>query len=171
LKEELVTSAKILESILDAFSKNGIPAMLLNSQLPVINKLINDYLSDVADFKIKFQTEVGINTLDIFLQDDKSTRVIELASGMEKMISSLAIRAALMELTPLPKLDSLIIDEGFDALDQNNLGNVVKLLFKLKEKFKAVFVITHIQSLKEYMDQIIEISQNEETKQSKISYH
>jgi len=171
LKEELVTSAKILESILDAFSKNGIPAMLLNSQLPVINKLINDYLSDVADFKIKFQTEVGVNTLDIFLQDDKSTRVIELASGMEKMISSLAIRAALMELTPLPKLDSLIIDEGFDALDQNNLGNVVKLLFKLKEKFKAVFVITHIQSLKEYMDQIIEISQNEETKQSKISYH
>lgn len=171
LKEELVSSSKILESILDAFSKNGIPAMLLNSQLPVINKLINDYLSDVVDFKIKFQTEVGVNTLDIFLQDEKSTRVIELASGMEKMISSLAIRAALMELTPLPKLDSLIIDEGFDALDQNNLGNVVKLLYKLKDKFKAVYVITHIQSLKEYMDQIIEISQNSETKQSKIQYH
>jgi exonuclease SbcC len=90
---------------------------------------------------------------------------------MEKMISSLVIRAALMQLTPLPKLDSLIIDEGFDALDQNNLGNVVKLLYKLKEKFKAIYVITHIQSLKEYMDQIIEISQNADTKQSKIDYH
>jgi len=170
-KEELVKKVKLLESILDAFSKNGIPAMLLNSQLPIINKLINDYLADVVDFKLKFQTEVGVNTLDIFIEDEKSTRIIELASGMEKMISSLVIRAALMQLTPLPKLDSLIIDEGFDALDQNNLGNVVKLLYKLKEKFKTIYVITHIQSLKEYMDQIIEISQNAETKQSKIDYH
>lgn len=170
-KEELLKKAKLLESILDAFSKNGIPAMLLNSQLPIINKLINDYLDGVTDFKLKFQTEVGVNTLDIFIEDEKSTRVIELASGMEKMISSLVIRAALMQLTPLPKLDSLIIDEGFDALDQNNLGNVVKLLYKLKEKFKAIYVITHIQSLKEYMDQIIEISQNADTKQSKIDYH
>lgn len=171
LKEISYKKMKLLESVLEAFSKNGIPAMLLNTQLPIINNLVNSYLQDNVDFKLKFETEVGVNTLDIFIEDSKSKRVIELASGMEKMVSSLAIRAALMELTPLPKLDSLIIDEGFDALDQNNLANVVKILFKLKEKFKAIYVITHIPSLKEYMDQIIEINQDTKTLQSYVRYN
>jgi len=171
VKEISYKKMKLLESILEAFSKNGIPAMLLNSQLPIINNLVNSYLQDNVDFKLKFETEVGVNTLDIFIEDNKSKRMIELASGMEKMVSSLAIRAALMELTPLPKLDSLIIDEGFDALDQNNLGNVVKILCKLKEKFKAIYVITHIPSLKEYMDNIIEINQDPKTLQSFVRYN
>jgi exonuclease SbcC len=170
-KEAAYTKMKQLESILEAFSKNGIPAMLLNSQLPIINNLVNHYLNGAVDFKLKFETEVGVNTLDIFIEDAKSKRVIELASGMEKMVSSLAIRAALMELTPLPKLDSLIIDEGFDALDQNNLSNVVKILFKLKDKFKTIFVITHIPTLKEYMDEIIEINQEPKTMQSYVRYN
>jgi DNA repair exonuclease SbcCD ATPase subunit/DNA repair exonuclease SbcCD nuclease subunit len=161
---------EILETILAAFSKNGIPAMLLNTQLPSINKIVNDYLSGIVDFKLKFVTEVGVNTLDIYIEDTKPRRVIELASGMEKMISSLAVRAALMQLTPLPKLDSLIIDEGFEALDEANLQNVIKMLNKLKQNFRSIIVITHIPLLKEYMDKIIEIQVDNETHQSKILY-
>ena len=170
-KEELQKEMEVLESILNAFSKNGIPALLLNTQLPIINKIVNDYLSGVVDFKLNFHTEVGVNTLEIYIQDENPRRVIELASGMEKMISSLAIRAALMQLTPLPKLDSIIIDEGFEALDSVNMNNVLKMLDKLKSNFRAVIIITHIPALKEYMDKILEIKVDSETKQSKIVYN
>ena len=170
-KENLQKEMDVLESILNAFSKNGIPAMALTTQLPIINKIVNDYLSGVVDFKLNFHTEVGVNTLEIYIQDENPKRVIELASGMEKMISSLAIRAALMQLTPLPKLDSIIIDEGFEALDSVNMNNVLKMLDKLKTNFRSVIIITHIPTLKEYMDKILEIKVDTETKQSKIVYN
>jgi exonuclease SbcC len=170
-KENLQKEMDVLESILNAFSKNGIPAMALTTQLPIINKIVNDYLSGVVDFKLNFHTEVGVNTLEIYIQDENPKRVIELASGMEKMISSLAIRAALMQLTPLPKLDSIIIDEGFEALDSVNMNNVLKMLDKLKSNFRSVIIITHIPALKEYMDKILEIKVDTETKQSKIVYN
>ena len=43
---------------------------------------------------------------------------------MEKMISSLAIRVALINVSSMSKTNSLIIDEGFGTLDELNLKHV-----------------------------------------------
>ena len=47
---------------------------------------------------------------------------LELTSGMEKFISSLAIRVALINVSNLPRPNFLAIDEGFGTLDSENLN-------------------------------------------------
>ena len=80
-----------------------------------------------------------------------------MASGMEKMISSLAIRVALLNISSLPKPDIMIIDEGFGTLDENRITACNLLLTSLKKWFKNILVITHVDGIKDVADNVIEI--------------
>lgn len=156
-REQLAKELKVLESVQAAFHRNGIPALVLKTQLPAINQEIETVLAGLVDFKIIFETEPGSNTLDILIEDSHSRRPLELGSGMEKMIASIAIRVALINLSSLPKADVFIIDEGFNALDEEHVGKCLELLQGLKQHFKTILVISHMQRVKEASDAIIEI--------------
>jgi len=78
----------------------------------------------------------------------------------EKMISSLAIRVALLNISSLPKPDILIVDEGFGALDENRVTACNLLLTSLKKWFKNILVITHVDGIKDVADNLIEIGKN-----------
>jgi exonuclease SbcC len=95
--------------------------------------------------------------MDVFIDYGDSKRIIELASGMEKMISSLAIRVALINVSSLPKSSMLIIDEGFGSLDETNLEACGRLLHSLKKSFKNILVISHIDQIKDIVDNTIDI--------------
>ena len=88
---------------------------------------------------------------------DKQRRFIELASGFERMLSALAIRVALIELSSLPKLTTLIIDEGFGVLDENHITTIGRMFDSLRTKFKNILVISHVDSIKDMADHIIDI--------------
>ena len=60
--------------------------------------------------------------MDIYINYGDSRRIIELASGMEKMMAALAIRVALINISSLPKTSMLMIDEGFGSLDETNFS-------------------------------------------------
>jgi exonuclease SbcC len=83
-----------------------------------------------------------------------------MASGMEKMMSSLAIRAALIEISAIHKSDLFIIDEGFGALDDTNIEACARLLTSLKRNFRNMLIISHVDSIKDIVDNVIEISSN-----------
>ena len=51
----------------------------------------------------------------------------------------------------------MIIDEGFSCMDENNLSNMQTLFDKLKEIFKYVIIISHIDDLKNKCDQYMYI--------------
>lgn len=148
---------KIYESVQQAFSKNGIPAMVLKTQLPAINMELAKLLDNVVDFKVSLETDVSSNVMDVYIEDGHSRRIIELASGMEKMICSLALRVALINLSSLSRPDIFIIDEGFGTLDQESLIKCMEMLSMFKSYFKSVMVITHVDPIKEVADKIIEI--------------
>jgi DNA repair exonuclease SbcCD ATPase subunit/DNA repair exonuclease SbcCD nuclease subunit len=157
---KIIEEQKVYDSIVQAFSKNGIPAYVLKNKLPEINAELNNILAGIVSFRIFLETEVGSNTLDVFIEDKDSRRVIELASGMEKMIASLAIRVALISLSSLPKPDIFIIDEGWGVLDANNVGKVLELLQSIKTRFKSMIVISHIDAVKEVANSMITIYDN-----------
>jgi len=148
---------KVYESIQQAFSKNGIPAMVLKTQLPAINFELTKILDNIVDFKVTLETDITSNVMDVYIEDGHSRRIIELASGMEKMICSLALRVALINLSSLSRPDILIIDEGFGALDEESTIKCMELLTVLKSYFKTVLVITHVNPIKEIADRIIEV--------------
>jgi DNA repair exonuclease SbcCD ATPase subunit/predicted phosphodiesterase len=149
---------KLLELLQGAVSKNGIPAMVLERQLPLVNDHINNVLAGVVDFKVFLETTVGSNTLNIYLQEGETKRVIEVCCGMEQTIASIAIRVALLSLTTLPKPDFFILDEAFGPLDPSNLAKCSNLLTSLKDRFKMVIMVTHIQAMKEIMDDVVEVT-------------
>jgi exonuclease SbcC len=91
---------------------------------------------------------------------EKGTNPVELASGAEKTLISLAFRAVMWSISSLPKVSMLILDETFGALEEDSLGLTMKMLEYLKNYFEYIFVITHDASLKGGVDNIIYIEKD-----------
>ena len=148
---------KLYDMFIQATSKRGIPVQLLYSLLPKINSEILKILQGVVDFTIELEADLKSNAMDIYINYGDSRRIVELASGMEKMMASLAIRVALINISTLPKTNMLIIDEGFGALDETNLESCGKLLASFKKLFKNIIIVSHIDAIKDIVDNSIEI--------------
>jgi DNA repair exonuclease SbcCD ATPase subunit len=159
---------RIYEKLLAAYGKNGIPLMILATELPKINAEISKILHGVTGFTVILEADPESNDLEVYLDYGDSQRPIELGSGMEKMMASLAIRVALINISSLPKTDILVIDEGFGALDDANVEACNRLLSALKRYFKAILVISHVDGVKEAVDGMIEIGK--EGKDSHVCY-
>jgi DNA repair exonuclease SbcCD ATPase subunit len=93
--------------------------------------------------------------------DEDKYWVLELASGMEKFISSLAIRIALTNISQLPRPNFLIIDEGWGSLDAENLNSVSMLLDYLKTQFEFIILISHVDQIKEVADIMLELKKDD----------
>ena len=74
------------------------------------------------------------------------------------MMSALAIRVALINVSSLPKGDILIIDEGFGSLDGANIEACGRFLESLKKWFRCILVISHVDAVKDGVDNVIEIT-------------
>ena len=146
------------DMLIQAHSKRGIPVQLLYALLPKINSEISKILQGVVNFTIELEADLDSNAMDIYINYGDSRRIVELASGMEKMMASLAIRVALINISTLPKTNMLIIDEGFGALDETNLESCGKLLSSFKKWFRNIIIISHIDAIKDIVDNSIEIT-------------
>ena len=151
---------KTYDMIAQAVSRRGIPVQIIHSLLPKINAEIAKILNGVVGFTVELEADLESNAMDIYINYGDSRRIIELGSGMEKMMSSLAIRVALINCSTLPKTNILMIDEGFGALDETNLESCGKLLQSLKKWFKNILIISHIDAIKDIVDNTIEIRKN-----------
>jgi DNA repair exonuclease SbcCD ATPase subunit/DNA repair exonuclease SbcCD nuclease subunit len=157
------------ELLLSAFSKKGIPAQIILEQLPVINAEIASLLHGICDFTLVLESDSAATNMDIYIDYGDSRRLIELGSGMEKIISSLAIRVALNNISSLPKNNTLIIDEGFGSLDETQLETCTRFLTSLKKRFKNIIVISHIEAVKDMVDNLLEITKDKK-KNSHVYY-
>ena len=84
-----------------------------------------------------------------------------MASGAEKTIAAMAIRLALLSVSNLPKSNVFILDEPGTALDAENLEGFVRILDMVKSYFKVVILISHLDSLKDCADMIINIEKKD----------
>ena len=156
--ESLLTDWRVYGLIMNAVNKKGIPLQILSSQLPKINYEISKILQGVVGFTVELEADQNSNAMDIYINYGDSRRVIECGSGMEKMVSSLAIRVALINISSLPKTDLLMIDEGFGALDEMNIEACNRLLESLKKWFRTIIVISHIDAVKDAVVNVLEIT-------------
>ena len=157
--KELMSQWRIYDLFMTAVSKKGIPLQIITSQLPVINAEISKILQDVVGFTVELDADPGSNAMDIYINYGDSRRIIECGSGMEKMMASLAIRVALINISSLPKTNLLVIDEGFGALDAANVEACNRLLQSLKRWFRNILVISHVDGVKDVVDSVLDIRQ------------
>ena len=135
---------------------NGIVYDIIRKRLPVINQEMSKILSNIVNFEVFFEDDG--KKLDIYIKHPKyDARPLELGSGAEKSIASIAIRLALIKTSSLPVSDLFIMDEPATALDEDNMEGFTRILEMVKNNFKTVIIISHLDALKDVVDKQISI--------------
>jgi DNA repair exonuclease SbcCD ATPase subunit len=157
-----VDKAKTLETEYESYNlyiqcvgRDGIPYEVISVTVPEIEREVNNILSQIVEFNIELESD-GKN-ITPFIVYDKNRWALELSSGLERFISSLAIRVALVNISNLPRPNFLVIDEGFGCADGDNLAAMNTLFAYLKTNFDFVMIVSHLDALKDMVDKHIEI--------------
>jgi DNA repair exonuclease SbcCD ATPase subunit/DNA repair exonuclease SbcCD nuclease subunit len=158
---------KFYQFYLEAVNRDGVPYDLITTAVPYIEQEINNILTQLVEFQLMLEMD-GKNINCYIVYDNDNFWPIELTSGMEKFISSLAIRTALINVSSLPRPNFLAIDEGFGVLDSDNLNSMFNLFDYLKTQFSFMLVISHIDSMRDVVDKLIEIAKTNGS--SKINF-
>lgn len=96
----------------------------------------------------KMDTDLDIEIIDTFQAD--FVRSANTLSGGETFLVSLALALGLADMTHRKtRIQSLFIDEGFGALDENALEIAVATLENLQSQGAMIGVISHIREMKE----------------------
>jgi len=141
---------------MEAINKDGLPYKLISKTIPNIEAEINAILSQIVTFSIALDVD-GKNFGGRIVYDHERSWPLENSSGMERFISSLAIRVALLKASNLPKSNFLIIDEGMGSLDTEFLHGMQLMFDLLKSQFDFVIVISHLDNIRDMVDNILEI--------------
>ena len=144
------------EYYLDAVKRDGVPYELITKALPTIEGEVNNILSQLVDFQMVFEMD-GKNINNFIVYDDDNIWPLELSSGMERFISSLAIRVGLINVSNLPRSNFLAIDEGWGTMDSDNLNSVYSLFQYLKSQFQFTLIVSHIDSMRDAVDTLLEV--------------
>jgi len=139
-----------------AMHPNGISYDILKEMLPLINDEVSKVLANLVDYEILVSAEG--RKLDIAIKHPKyNPRPIEMASGAEKALASIALRIALTNVSTMPKSNFVVLDEPVTALDAENLANFTKVLDMLESYYQTVILITHLTGLHDAANQTVEI--------------
>ena len=154
------------ELYLDAVKRDGISYELISKTIPSIESEVNNILSQIVDFGMNLEMD-GKHIYSKITYEDRHLP-LEMCSGMERFISSIAMRVALINVSSLPRSNFLVIDEGWGSLDGDNISSVFNLFTYLKGQFEFIMVISHLDVMRDMVDEIIEIQK--EGSFSKIKY-
>ena len=153
--KELEEKNRLYTYYLDAVKRDGVPYELISKAMPVIENEINNILGQVVDFSIVMDIDGKSINAKIVYEDQEWP--LEMCSGMEKFVSGLAIRVALINICNLPRPNFLVIDEGFGTLDANNLSSLFMMMQYLKTQFDFIWMISHLEQMRDIVDGLIEI--------------
>jgi len=153
--EKLEEQFGLFEYYLNSLGKDGVSYELISKALPMIEGEVNNILGQIVEFGLQLEMDGKNINANIVYDDQKWS--LEMCSGMEKFISGLAIRIALINVCNLPRPNFLVIDEGFGTLDNENLTSLYMLFAYLKTQFDFVMIISHIDSMRDVVDSLMEI--------------
>lgn len=169
---QLAEAKGVYAELREAFGKRGVPALMIEAAVPEIEATANALLARMTGgrmhvrFNTQKETQAGDvrETLDIQISDELGTRAYESYSGGEQFRVNFAIRVALSQLLARragTQLRTLIIDEGFGALDASGRERLVEAINAAQQDFERILVVTHIDELKDAFPARIEITKGQ----------
>lgn len=171
-EQQLREEQAIYKELQDAFGKNGIQAMLIETAIPEIEEEANRLLARMTNgrMQVRFDTQRDtkkgdtIETLDIHISDELGTRSYETFSGGERYRVNFAIRVALSKMLARragAQLEMLIIDEGFGTQDAEGLDSLIDAINAVSQDFGCILAVTHIDDLKDAFSVRIQVTKTE----------
>jgi exonuclease SbcC len=129
----------------------------LNAQLrPELSDLATTFLRELIDSR----------TAELELDERYNVNVLEdgipkpVLSGGEEDLANLVLRLAVSQMIAERSgqaFSLLILDEVFGSLDETRRFNVLELLRALRDRFEQVILITHIETVRDGLDQVISV--------------
>lgn len=161
--------AGALKELIEAFGRNGIQALIIESILPELEDKANELLQRMSssNLRVSFRSQREalssdrvIETLDIIIRDEYGERPYALYSGGEAFRVNFAVRVALSKLLARragANIDMLVIDEGFGTQDSRGRDGLIEALRSVEGDFKKILVITHIGEIRELFPTRIDV--------------
>jgi hypothetical protein len=153
-KEEEVD--KIFKTYIELVGKKGISKLVLRSVLPIINSELQRLLDDMYDFEVEIYID-DKNDVQFLISSDGVSRPLKSASGLEKTVSSVALRCVLGKISTLPMPNFISFDEVLGKVAEINLEKIKPLFDKIKDMYDIVFFITHNDSVKDWSTNIVTV--------------
>jgi exonuclease SbcC len=146
----------------------------LNAQVrPELSEIASAFLAQLTDGRY---TAMEIDdAYNILVLDEGEEKPV--ISGGEEDVANLVLRLSLSQMIAERAghpLSLLILDEVFGSLDVARRDNVVQLLHHLEDRFEQVILITHIEGIRESLDQVLRVDYDERTGTSVVreeSFH
>lgn len=141
----------------------------LNYQMrPEISELASGFLAALTDARFS-ELDLDEKYRISILEDGVPIPVI---SGGEEDLANLVLRLAISQMIAERSgqpFSLLILDEVFGSLDETRRQNVIALLRALRDRFDQVIVITHIDDVRDGLDQVFVIGNDEKTGASRVA--
>ena len=139
INEELSYNIAMSEMLKDT----GIKTKIMKEYIPVINKLVNDYLQ-ILDFFVHFTLDEGF--VETIKSRHRDTFSYDSFSEGEKQRIDLSLLFTWRQIAKMKNsvaTNLLVLDETFDSsLDHDGVENLMKILYSLDDDTN-VFVISH----------------------------
>lgn len=145
---------KRLSILEEAFSKDGIPFIMLKKIMPLVGARSTELLHKLTEAQLGLEVSMEQDKIYVKVLEGGKSKHVGRYSGGEKMRINFALRLAISEL--LTKMggrtaciESLMIDEGFGALDDDGRQAIINIFNLLGSSFKKIIVITHVKEVQE----------------------
>jgi len=149
--EKIFKSWEYYNEVVD---KNGIPLYIINKYLEIITKGINKIIGTIINKRIELYEMSDNVIINIY---DGENKIVDFVGGMETFILDISFKITLSKIMELSKCNFLFIDEGISSFDKDNLTNIEELFYFLNQHFDYIFLMSHIEQIKDYVSKKIMI--------------
>ncbi|MBU0498420.1 MAG: SMC family ATPase [Candidatus Thermoplasmatota archaeon] len=149
---------KILQEIM-----NGFRTYIISQIRPTLAQYASELFQQLTDGKYS-AVELDDN-YNLLIYDEGKPHQISRFSGGEEDLANLCIRLAISEVIAERAGSSfqfIILDEIFGSQDANRRHNIITTLNRFSAKFHQIFLITHVDEIKHFMENTLQVTENED---------
>jgi exonuclease SbcC len=161
-----------LKILVEACSKAGVPALLIERAVPDLEAAANGVLEVLSDGQMSLrletlrETQEGRlkETLELMIATQRGERPYESYSGGEAMRVDMAIRIGLSTLLAHragARCELLVLDETAAPLDAEGRALFAEGLQRIAGRFGCILVVTHVEEFKDLFPCRIEVTKDE----------
>jgi len=130
---------------------------------PKLSQISSGLLEELTDGKY---TGVELNEdYELYIYDGSTKYALSRFSGGEEDLANLCLRLAISQMIAESsgiETGFIILDEIFGSQDMIRKQSIMEALNRLTKQFRQIILITHIEDVKDTIENIIEVAENEE---------
>jgi len=147
----------MLTEVMDSYR-----SYLISQIRPALSQHASELFAELTDGKY---SEIELDEdYNLLLYDQGSAYGIERFSGGEEDLANLCMRLAISEIITERAgsvFQFIILDEIFGSQDDIRKQNIIKALNGFSSKFRQIFLITHVDDIKQYTEHTIEVTEDD----------